>query len=78
MLSFLHHFKSHHIEETASSISSIFGFFNLFLYRDFMKQDKNKTTPVMKEEIHDTPLDWLDLNNYTPQLCCGWVCRRNF
>jgi len=20
----------------------------------------------------------LDLNNYTPQFCCGWVSRRNF
>jgi len=67
MLSFLHHFKSHHIEETASSISSIFGFFNLFLYRDFMKQDKNKTTSVMKEEIHYTPFDWLDFLEFQYQ-----------
>jgi hypothetical protein len=22
--------------------------------------------------------DRLYLNNYTLQLCCGWVCRRNF
>jgi hypothetical protein len=26
-----------------------------------MKQDKNKTTPVMKEEIHDTPLDYRNI-----------------
>jgi len=25
-----------------------------------MKQDKNKTTPSMKEDIQDTPLNWVN------------------
>ncbi len=30
------------------------------VYRNFMKQDKNKTTPSMKEDIQDAPLNWVD------------------
>ena len=22
-------------------------------------------------------IDTINIHNYTPQLCCGWVCRRN-
>jgi hypothetical protein len=27
-----------------------------------MKQDKNKTTSSMKEDIQDTPLNWVDFS----------------
>jgi hypothetical protein len=25
----------------------------------------------------DCGYEFVDLNRYTPQLCCGWVCQRN-
>jgi hypothetical protein len=43
----------------------MYGMFQM--YGNFMKQDKNKATPVMKEYPQDTPLDWVDFLNLSYQ-----------
>ena len=37
------------------------------MYRNFMKQDKNKITPAIKEHLQDAPLDWVDFLNLSYQ-----------
>ena len=45
----------------AKKIDRVDMMYELFqVHRNFMKQDKNKTTPSMKEDIQDTPLNWVD------------------
>ena len=38
------------------------------VYRNFMKQDKNKMTPAMKECLQDAPPDWVDFLNLGYQI----------
>ena len=43
----------------AKKIDRVENNFELFqIYRNFIKQDKYKMTPAMKEEIQDTPMNW--------------------
>jgi hypothetical protein len=43
----------------AKTVDRVENNFELFqLYRNFIKQDKNKMTPAMKEEIVDAPMNW--------------------
>jgi len=43
----------------AKKIDRVENNFELFqVYRNFIKQDKYKMTPAMKEEIQDTPMNW--------------------
>jgi len=45
----------------AKKIDRVDMMYELFqVYRNFMKQDKNKTTPSMKEDIQNTPLNWVN------------------
>ena len=44
------------------------------------KRIKEKLTYLHAGELTSILLckkEWIDLNNYTLQLCCGWVCRCN-
>jgi len=38
------------------------------------KLDRDDIEKRLREELGGIDID---LNRYTPQLCCGWVCRRN-
>ena len=43
----------------AKTVDRVENNFEVFqLYRNFIKKDKNKMTPAMKEEIVDTPMNW--------------------
>lgn len=45
----------------AKTVNRIENNYELFqLYRNFFRQDKNKMTPAMKEEIQCAPLSWND------------------
>ena len=41
------------------------------------KPELNDALLLALAESGEKGLEIVNLNNYTPQLCCGWVCHRN-
>ena len=53
----------------AKKVERVDKMYEMFqMYRNFMKQDKNKMTPAMKEAIRDAPLNWVDFLNLSYQI----------
>lgn len=52
----------------AKKVERVDKMYEMFqMYRNFMKQDKNKMTPAMKEYLQDAPLDWVGFLNLSYQ-----------
>ena len=47
-----------HLVRKTKRVDKMYEMFQM--YRNFMKQDKNKITPAMKECLQDAPMDWVD------------------
>ena len=47
-------------------------------YKIVFKDLETASDKVEKAGVLSKEVELVDLNYYTPQLCCGWVCRRNF
>ncbi len=53
----------------AKKVERVDKMYEMFqMYRNFMKKDKNKTTPAMKEYLQDAPLNWVDFLNLSYQI----------